>query len=62
MTTGKEISIVIPTRNEEKYIHKCTDSLINQNYPHEKYEIRVGPRVFQEYVALLYRLRYLLFT
>jgi glycosyltransferase involved in cell wall biosynthesis len=41
MTTDKEISIVIPVRNEEKYIHKCIDSLINQNYPREKYEIIV---------------------
>ena len=41
MTTGKDISIVIPVRNEEEYIHKCIDSLINQNYPHEKYEIIV---------------------
>ena len=39
MTAGTDISIVIPVRNEEKYIHKCIDSLINQNYPHEKYEI-----------------------
>src|ERR1044072_958018 len=41
MATGKEFSIVIPVRNEEKYIHICIDSLINQTYPQEKYEIIV---------------------
>jgi glycosyltransferase involved in cell wall biosynthesis len=33
------ISIVITVRNVEKTIHKCITSLINQTYPHEKYEI-----------------------
>jgi chlorobactene glucosyltransferase len=28
-----KVSIIIPARNEEKYISKCLDSLINQNYP-----------------------------
>jgi len=41
MTTRKEISIIIPVRNEEKYITRCIDSLINQTYPQEKYEIIV---------------------
>jgi cellulose synthase/poly-beta-1,6-N-acetylglucosamine synthase-like glycosyltransferase len=27
-----KVSIIIPPRNEEKYISKCLDSLINQNY------------------------------
>jgi chlorobactene glucosyltransferase len=27
-----KVSIIIPARNEEKYISKCLDSLINQNY------------------------------
>ena len=26
------ISIIIPARNEEKYIKKCVASLLNQNY------------------------------
>jgi glycosyltransferase involved in cell wall biosynthesis len=33
------ISIIIPCRNEEKYIGKCLDSILNQDYPREKTEI-----------------------
>ncbi len=33
------ISIIIPFRNEEKNILKTYESLINQNYPKEKFEI-----------------------
>jgi len=36
-----KISIVIPCRNEEKYIAKCLDSIIAQNYPIENIEILV---------------------
>ena len=35
------VSIIIPCRNEEKYIGKCLDSIINQDYPEEKIEILV---------------------
>ncbi len=35
------VSIVIPCRNEEKYIGKCLDSVIAQNYPKEKLEVLV---------------------
>jgi cellulose synthase/poly-beta-1,6-N-acetylglucosamine synthase-like glycosyltransferase len=28
-----EVSVILPARNEEKYIAKCLDSLINQSYP-----------------------------
>jgi chlorobactene glucosyltransferase len=28
-----KVSIILPARNEEKYIAKCLDSLINQDYP-----------------------------
>ena len=34
-------SIVIPCRNEEKYIEKCINSILTQNYPKEKVEILV---------------------
>jgi len=34
-----EISIIIPCRNEEKYIARCLDSLSGQDYPKEKMEI-----------------------
>jgi len=35
------ISIVIAARNEEKYISRCLDSLVNQDYPKESMEIFV---------------------
>jgi len=35
------ISIIIPCRNEEKYIGKCLDSIIKQDYPKEKMEVLV---------------------
>ena len=28
-----KVSVIVPARNEEKYIAKCLDSLINQRYP-----------------------------
>lgn len=34
-----DISIIIPAYNSEKYIKKCIMSCINQNIPHEDYEI-----------------------
>ena len=36
-----QVSIIVAVRNEEKYIKKCLDSLVNQNYPKDKYEIIV---------------------
>jgi len=27
------VSIIVPARNEEKYIRKCVDSLLKQDYP-----------------------------
>ena len=35
------VSVVIPCRNEEKYIEKCLDSLILQDYPKGKLEILI---------------------
>ena len=34
-----KVSIILPARNEEKYLAKCLDSLIDQDY--ENYEIVV---------------------
>ena len=33
------LSLVIPTFNSAKTLEKCLDSIINQNYPHNKREI-----------------------
>lgn len=33
-----EVSVIIPVFNEEKYINKCIQSLINQTYPRERME------------------------
>ena len=35
------VSVVIPMRNEEKYIKKCILSFINQDYPEDRYEVIV---------------------
>lgn len=35
------VSIIIPCRNEEKYIGKCLDSIIAQDYPKDKLEVLV---------------------
>jgi len=37
-----EISIIIPTLNEEKNIEKCLKSVINQDFPREKYELIIS--------------------
>jgi len=39
MTKMVEVSIIIPCRNEERFIGKCIESLINQDYPKDKLEI-----------------------
>ena len=35
------VSIIIPCRNEEKYIGKCLQSIIEQNYPKDNLEVLV---------------------
>ena len=35
------VSIICPIRNEEEYIGKCIDSLVNQSYGNDKIEILV---------------------
>ena len=36
---NKTVSVIIPCRNEEKFIGKCIESFINQSYPKELYSI-----------------------
>lgn len=38
---NKKVSVVIPCRNEEKYIGKCIEAFINQTYPKELFEVLV---------------------
>lgn len=38
MTDGVIVSVVMPVYNEEKYIEKCVDSLLLQDYPIKKME------------------------
>ena len=35
------VSVIIPTRNEEKYIGKCLESLVSQTYPKDRFEVLV---------------------
>jgi glycosyltransferase involved in cell wall biosynthesis len=36
------VSIIIPCRNEEKFLGKCLDTIINQDYPKESLEVLVA--------------------
>lgn len=42
------VSIIIPCRNEEKFIGKCLDSIIAQYYPKDKIEVLVVDGMSQE--------------
>ncbi len=35
----KNVSIILPIRNEEKYISRCLDSILSQDYPQDEFEI-----------------------
>ncbi|WP_456394796.1 glycosyltransferase family 2 protein [Thermococcus sp.] len=35
------VSVIIPAYNEEKYIRKCLEEWVNQDYPKDRYEILV---------------------
>ena len=35
------VSVIVPARNEEKNLSSCLESLLNQSYPKELYEIIV---------------------
>ena len=35
----KKLSIIVPVYNAEKWLHRCVDSLLNQDLPREDYEI-----------------------
>lgn len=37
----KSISVIVPVKNEEKYLEQCLNSIINCNYPDKLYEIIV---------------------
>jgi succinoglycan biosynthesis protein ExoA len=41
MTQSLTVSIIIPMRNEAKYIGKCLDSILTNDFPQDKYEILV---------------------
>ena len=41
MRDNPTVSVIIPCRNEEKFIGKCLDSIIEQDYPKDKTEILV---------------------
>ena len=39
MPNQTRISVVIPCRNEEKYIERCISSVLASNYPKELFDI-----------------------
>ena len=44
MTPAPHVSVIIPCRNEAKYIGACLDSLLANDYPKERLEILEGLR------------------
>ena len=36
-----QVSVIIPCRNEEQYIEKVIEDLLNQDYPEQKMEILI---------------------
>lgn len=41
MTDHPSVCLVVPIRNEERFIDRCLASLVSQNYPHDKLQILV---------------------
>jgi glycosyltransferase involved in cell wall biosynthesis len=65
--TKKKVAIVIPCRNEEKYIGLCLDSILKQDYPQELLEVYVcdgkssdsTPQIVNAYAASNKNIHYL---
>ena len=36
-----KVSVIVPCRNEEKFISKCLDSIISQDFPKDELEVLV---------------------
>ena len=55
----KQLSIIVPVYNAKRWMHRCVDSLLNQNLPREDYEIILvddgsadgSPMICDEYQA-----------
>ena len=55
------VSVIIPTLNEEKFIARCLDSVIDQTYPFEKMDVMVvdgGSQDMTEAIVNEYREKY----
>ena len=39
--TSPFVSIIVPCRNEQKFVSKCLDSIIAQDYPKDKREGKI---------------------
>ena len=40
-TTVPKLTVIVSCRNEEKYIGRCLDSIVAQDYPEDKLEVLV---------------------
>jgi len=47
------VSIIIPCRNEEKFIGECLDSIIANDYPKDKSEVLVVDDVNEDGTRLI---------
>jgi len=65
---NKKVSIIIPCRNEEKYIARCISSVINSDYPEELLEVLVcdglsddrTPEIVNQFASKYPSVKYLL--
>ena len=47
------VSIIIPCRNEETFIERCLDSLLANDYPHNRLEIIVADGRSRDYTRAI---------
>lgn len=56
------VSIIIPCRNEEKFIGKCLDSIIAQDYPKDKLEVLVVDGMSEDRTRKMWYINYMVRT
>lgn len=49
------VSVVIPCYNEEKYLQGCLDSILDQNYPTDRFEILLADGMSKDRTRLIMR-------
>lgn len=55
MSNQTKVSVVIPARNEEKWIRGCLDSILSNDYPHSRLEILVVDGMSEDHTKEIVR-------